>query len=143
MKVSRTNEDEILKLSRLCSELEEFYKAYTYERFEDIDMTEDDEEYFKNLYPLWKQSDSADSFLMGILRKFNYLRHQRILMNCSVLLDNCADMGLSYLDFKPELKQGTEALSLMKEMLEMGDEVTLGEMKEKMRAIVQEKTLSL
>jgi hypothetical protein len=143
MKVSRTNEDEILELSRLCSELEEFYKAYTYERFEDIEMTEEDEEYFKNLYPLWKQSDSTDRFLMGILRKFNYIRHQRILTNCSVLLDNCADMELSYLDFKPELKQGTEALSLMKEMLEMGDEVTLGELKEKMRAIVQEKSLSL
>lgn len=71
--------------------------------FEDVDFSE-----FDIMSKFDKSNPSA--FLTDLVRHISAVHFQRILWNCSTLLDNCADPDLSHLDFNKDIKVGLELL---------------------------------
>jgi len=104
MKVAKTNQEEISRLNTLLNELEWFSKEFRLgSDFSDIDW-----EGYEQLSKLPK--DNAEEFLKVLCHTIAGNHFQRILLNCSTLLDNCADPNLKHLDFNPDIKAGLELL---------------------------------
>ena len=140
MKLAITSQEEIRELTSLCSELENFYDLLTRHTFGSIDI-EEDKEFFTNLYPIWKNAnEDIEDFMTDVFRKFDEIHFQRILWNCSVLLENCADKSLTHLDFSPEIKQGFEAVDLLKEINEcLSEEREISHYKERINELLNAK----
>lgn len=103
MKLAKTNQGEIDNLMKILNEVECLHKELIYKNFEDVELSE-----FEIMSKL-KTSDSS-AFLENLLKHISAIHYQRILWNCSTLLDNCADPDLSYLDFNKDIKAGLELL---------------------------------
>lgn len=118
MKLAITSSEEISALNSLCAEIEDFSKELNRYNYEDIDLeTEENKGHYTLLYPLWKKAHgSIEDFMASIFTQFDVIHFRRILWNCDVLLNNCADLTLDTLDFNPEIKAGQEALSLLNEL---------------------------
>jgi hypothetical protein len=111
MKVAKTNQEEISRLNSLLNEIEWMSKDFrSGNDFSDLDW-----EGYERLKELPK--DDAEEFLKVLCHKIAGNHFQRILFNCSTLLDNCADENQATLDFNPKIKAGFEAIDLLKEML--------------------------
>ena len=113
MKLAKTNEGEIAKLSAVLNELEQITQHCNHEDYEDFKSEiQGDEEFFPVSAKYVKEHDSFQSFWMTMMRHLCSIHFQRILWNCSSLLENCADPNMSHLDFKPDIKKGLELLEL-------------------------------
>lgn len=104
MKVGKTSEEEISRLAQLLNEIEwlhkEFQRGYN---FSDIDWI--DYEILQKM-----NRDEPEKFLKEVCASISGIHFQRILMNCSMLLENCADRELTYLDYNADIKRGLELL---------------------------------
>jgi hypothetical protein len=110
MKVAKTNQEEISRLNSLLNEIEWLSKDFrSGNDFSDLDW-----EVYERLEELPK--DDAEEFLKVLCHKIAGNHFQRILFNCSTLLDNCADENQDTLDFNPTIKAGFEAIELLKEI---------------------------
>lgn len=110
MKVAKTNSEEISRLNSLLNEIEWLSKDFrSGNDFSDINF--EDYEILKDL-----PKDNAEEFLKVLCHKIAGNHFQRILFNCSTLLDNCADENQDTLDFNPTIKAGFEALELLKKI---------------------------
>lgn len=104
MKVAKTNEQEILRLTHLLGEIESLSEELDgCRRLEDIDF--EDKEILSKF-----DKNSPSEFLKELCHEIRTIHFQRILLNCSTLLENCADPNLKYLDFNPKIKAGLELL---------------------------------
>jgi hypothetical protein len=104
MKVAKTNDEEISRLNALLNEVEWLSKEFrSGSDFSDIDWED-----YEQLCKLPK--DDAEEFLKVLCHTIAGNHFQRILFNCSTLLDNCADPNLDHLDFNPDIKAGLELL---------------------------------
>lgn len=104
MRISKTNEDEIFNFLGLLNAIEALSKDfYGGSDFSEIDWG--DYEEFLEL-----PKDDSEKFLKGLCGMLSKHHFQRILFNCSTLLENCADPDLDYLDFNPDIKAGLEIL---------------------------------
>jgi hypothetical protein len=111
MKVAKTNQKEISRLNSLLNEIEWMSKDFR----SGYDFSDLDWEGYERLEELPK--DDAEEFLKVLCHKIAGNHFQRILFNCSTLLENCADENQDTLDFNPKIKAGFEAIDLLKEML--------------------------
>lgn len=110
MKLAKTNQEEISRLNSLLNEIEWMSKDFrSCKDFSDLDW-----EGYERLEELPK--DDAEEFLKVLCHKIAGNHFQRILFNCSTLLDNCADENQDTLDFNPTIKAGFEAIELLKEI---------------------------
>ena len=98
MRVGKTNEKEIKSVSDFLNELSWLSDSINFTNLEDIDFTD-----FEILSKFDKTN--AEEFIESLAKYAKNLFYERVLINCSVLLENCADPNLSYLDFSPDLKQ--------------------------------------
>lgn len=74
-------------------------------RLEDINFEEDEYHIFgRNI-----RTDDPEKCLRDLM---GYLAsiHQRILMNCSVMLEQCTDPALDHLDHSADIREGLELL---------------------------------
>jgi len=103
MRVAKTNHDEIGSLFSFLSELSSFHKYYRNTDLQDIDWDE---------FGILSKFDrsSYESFFNALLQYVHEIHFERILTNCAVLLDNCADPNLDYLDFNENIKKALELL---------------------------------
>ena len=110
MKVTKTNQEEITRLNSLLNEIEwvskDLRSGYS---FSDIEW-----EGYESLEELPK--DNSEDFLEVLCHKISGNHFQRILFNCSTLLENCADKNSDTLDFNPKIKLGFEAIDLLQEI---------------------------
>lgn len=110
MKVAITSQEEISQLNSVLSEMEwlskDFRSGYD---FDGIDW-----ENYESLQDLPK--DNSEEFLKVLCHKIAGNHFQRIFMNCGTLLDNCADLEQTTLDFNPTIKAGFEAIDLLREI---------------------------
>ncbi|MDY3362594.1 hypothetical protein PG623_01125 [Riemerella anatipestifer] len=112
MKVTKTTKEEISKLNLLLNEIEWLSKDFR----SGMDFSNLEWEGYERLEELPK--DDAEEFLKVLCHKIAGNHFQRVLMNCSVLLENCADKNEETLEFNPEIKLGFEAVALLKEIHE-------------------------
>lgn len=103
MRLSKTNEAEIMEFLELLIDLDNFKKEWNRNDFSAIEWDE-----FKIIKKF--NRDTWQGFLNDLLRAIEQSGYIRILYNCDTLLKNCADASLGYLDFKPEIKAGLELL---------------------------------
>lgn len=104
LRVSKTNDDEIFKLNSLLNEIEGLSKDFRSGRgFDDIDWED-----YEELSTLPK--NDIEEFLIKLTHLISSVHFQRILFNCSTLLENCADPDLDYLDFNKDIKEGLNLL---------------------------------
>lgn len=103
MKVAKTNPEEILSLLRPLNELEWLRKDLG--RMELADVEWDDYELLGQL----RHSD-PEEFLTDLVRLLTDIHFQRILLNCEVLLNHCADPNAETLEFNADIKKGLELL---------------------------------
>ena len=114
MKVAKTNDEEITRLNTLLNEIEWLSKEFrSGSDFSDIDW--DDYEQLSKL-----PKDDVEEFLKVLCHTIAGNHFQRILFNCSTLLENCADPNLDYLDFNPDIKAGLELLEKQKKVENLG-----------------------
>ena len=110
MKVAITSQEEISKLNSVLSEMEwlskDFRSGYS---FSDINW-----ENYENLSKL--PTHDSETFLEVLCHKIAGNHFQRIFMNLSTLLDNCADLKQTTLDFNPTIKAGFESIDLLREI---------------------------
>ena len=107
MKLAKTNNEEIMSLMNILNEIQSFNGELRTYNFEDIEL---EEEYSPILHKIKKETDTIEEFMEGVFMHLSNIHHSRILWNCDVLIENCADPDLSYLDFKPDIKKGLELL---------------------------------
>jgi hypothetical protein len=112
MKVAKTNDEEISKLTTLLNEVEWMSKEF----LRGSDLSDIDWEDYELLWKLPK--DNAEEFLKALCHTIAGNHFQRILLNCSTLLDNCADPNVEYLDFNPDIKAGLELLEKQRAEME-------------------------
>lgn len=105
MRVSKTTQDEISELSHFMNELGWLYDDLKISDFDQISFGD---------YEIFNGFDNTDPerFLLDLLRYARQIPYSKILMNCSTLLDNCADPELDHLDFNSDIKRGLELLEL-------------------------------
>ena len=109
MKLAKTNEDEIHNLNSLLNEVEWLSKEFR----SGNDLSDIDLEDYEHLSKLPKSD--PEEFLKLLCHKIAANHFQRILFNCSTLLENCADPNLKHLDFNPDIKAGLELLDKQRE----------------------------
>lgn len=103
LKVAKTNDEEISRLHSLLNEIEWLSKEFrSGNDFSDIDWGDYEQ--------LSKLPNDIEEFLKVLCHTIAGNHFQRILFNCSTLLDNCADTNLDYLEFNPDIKAGLELL---------------------------------
>lgn len=111
VKLSKTNEQEISKLSELLNEIEQISKHCDFDDYDDFKSEVLEHEDFYSVSSKYvKEYDDYKGFWLVMMKHLSSIHFQRILMNCSTMLDNCADPNLSHLDFKPDIKKGLELL---------------------------------
>lgn len=99
MRLGKTSEKEIKSLFDFFNELSWLSDEMNNHEFEDVELDAD----FEILSKFDKKN--PENFIQEIADHAKSLFYERVLTNCSVLLDNAADPNLSHLDWKPELKQ--------------------------------------
>jgi hypothetical protein len=104
MKVAKTNDEEISRLNALLNEVEWLSKEFR----SGCDFSDINWEDYEQLSKLPK--DDSEEFLKVLCHKIAGNHFQRILFNCSTLLDNCANPNLDHLDFNSDIKAGLELL---------------------------------
>lgn len=107
MKLAVTNTEEIRELMAICNEVEDLKDKLDMYDLEDVEI---EEEYSPRLHKIFKDADDNRDILYGISNLFNGVHFQRILWNCDVLLENCADPNSDHVDFKPDIKKGFQLL---------------------------------
>lgn len=113
MKLAKTNEKEIDSLMDVLNEIEQINKHMEYdgEYWEEFKNELDSEkESFPICCELASCCKSKDQFYRLVFNHLSGIHFQRILWNCSTMLENCADPNSDHLDFKPEIKAGLELL---------------------------------
>ena len=110
MKVAITSQEEISKLNSVLSEIEWLSKDFR----SGYDFNGIDWENYESLQDL--PQDNAEEFLKVLCHKIAGNHFQRIFMNLSTLLDNCADLKQTTLDFNPTIKAGFESIDLLREI---------------------------
>jgi len=108
MKLKRTTEEEINKLTDFFNELTEYYKNHREDDLDDVCWDD------YNIISEFNHKNH-EYFLYDILKYLAYSKYDKILFNCSTLLDNCADKNLDYLEFNPDIKKGLELLEKSKQ----------------------------
>ncbi len=108
MKVGKTSEKEISELFNFMNELSWLADEFRTGEFEHIDWNE---------FDILKTFDREDpnQFMSDLARYAKSLFYERVLTNCQVLLDNCADPNERTLEFNPDIKKGLELLESQKE----------------------------
>ena len=103
MRLAKTTSEEIDSLQSALNEVEWLHKELKNTCFDDIDFSE---------FEIMSKFDKTtpELFLGDLVHHLSAIHFQRILWNCHVLLDNCADPNLSHLDFNPDIKAGLELL---------------------------------
>ena len=103
MKVGKTSDAEIQTVFDFMNELSWLHDALRRTSFEDVDFSE---------FTLLKRMDtsSAETLLYDLAHYAKNCFYERVLVNCHVMLENCADKDLNYLDFNPDIKRGSELL---------------------------------
>lgn len=101
MRLAKTNEKEIDSLMKVLLEIEAISEELKHTELSDLEW-----EYFPILSNLYK--DDSENFLENTFRYLANIHFQRILWNCSTMLEQCADENLSYLDFNSKIKKGFE-----------------------------------
>ncbi|MEJ8598528.1 hypothetical protein JSO62_07465 [Riemerella anatipestifer] len=136
MKVTKTTQEEISKLNLLLNEIEWLSNDFRSGK----DFSNLEWEGYKRLEELPK--DDAEEFLKVLCHKIAVNHFQRVLMNCSVLLENCADENEETLEFNPEIKLGFEAVELLKEIHEYTNnkDVFSAEINEKLDTFIKKQT---
>ncbi|MEJ8597098.1 hypothetical protein JSO62_00100 [Riemerella anatipestifer] len=134
MKVTKTTQEEISKLNLLLNEIEWLSKDFR----SGMDLSSIDWEFYEILNKLPR--DSEQRFLEILCHKIAENHFQRVLMNCSVLLENCADKNERTLEFNPEIKLGFEAVELLKEIHGhiKNKDIFSSEINEKLDALINE-----
>lgn len=109
MKVAKTNVEEILSLHRVLNEVEMLHKEL--KRYDFCAVDWDDYEVLKD-FGVNEESGERDPevFIEDLVRHLSNIHFQRILFNCEVLLNNCADPDQDVLDWNPDIKKGLELL---------------------------------
>ena len=111
IRLAKTNEQEILELTRFLSEIGALRQEIGFECFEDFfESYQFDKEVFPVMSKIRNQSRDMEEFIMGVFSHLSNIHHWRILANCDALLRNCADPDNDVLDFNPEIKKGLELL---------------------------------
>lgn len=104
--ISRKKEiNDINDFLKECSWLSDEFKRSD---FEDMDWEE---------FEIFKKYDTKDieGFLSDLVRHAKSLFWEKAIFNLQTLLENCADKTLDHLDFNAEIKQGFEAVEILKE----------------------------
>lgn len=113
MKISKTNQEEISILNSLLNDIECISQDFR----EGNDFNDIEWEYYENLHSQFP-TENIEDFFTCLVHFIAGSKFQRILMNCSVMLSNCADENQDTLDFNPKIKAGFEAIELLKEINE-------------------------
>jgi len=114
LKLSKTNEQEIDKLRDVLNEIQQITKHCDYEDYDDFKSEIlGDEDFFSVSSKYIKEYDNYQGFWMVMMKHLCSIHLQRILMNCSTMLDNCADPNISHLDFNSDIKKGLELLEAL------------------------------
>ena len=114
LKLSKTNEQEIDKLRDVLNEIQQITKHCDYEDYDDFKSEIlGDEDFFSVSSKYIKEYDNYQGFWMVMMKHLCSIHFQRILMNCSTMLDNCADPNISHLDFNSDIKKGLELLEAL------------------------------
>ena len=111
MTVARATDKEIKQVNDFLNELKSIGRYNLGE--EVIKVIKEDTENFKVLSAL--DCSDAESLLLDICRYVNGIRHSCVMFNLFTLMDNCADLESSTLDFNPTLKRGLELVELEKQ----------------------------
>jgi len=89
MKMGKCGDNEINKAFECIDSLNELF-----EKSDDFDFLTSSDEYIKNLDE--------------IKEKFREIQWVKFILGYQVLVDNCCDKKLSYLEFNPEIKKALE-----------------------------------
>lgn len=104
MKLAKTSIEEIKSLRDILNEVEwlqkELIGGYCYS-INEVDFED---------YPIMQKfrTDTDINFIEDLCNHLSNIHFQRILMNCEVMLDNCADTDSDVLDFNDKIKKGLE-----------------------------------
>lgn len=112
MKCMKTNENEIDKLFGFLNDLLQLSKDLETYNLEDIDFSDIDRNYteIKDCSAKKEDDDYHNNTILNIVSKVYNINYQRILTNCSTMLENCADKDNSVLDYNPDIKEGLKLL---------------------------------
>ncbi|MEH0154007.1 hypothetical protein V6R21_07645 [Limibacter armeniacum] len=112
MKIAITSEKEIFTLNDFLTELENLKDELYYHDFDRLELDES----FKVLSKIKASSEDAEEFLKKICDKIDEIPFTKILFNCVTMLQNCADLTQTTLDFHPNIKKGLELLERQTEL---------------------------
>ncbi len=113
MKLAKTNIQEIDSLMDLLSEIEQINKHFVWdgEYFQEFkNELAEEKETLPICLGIVNECHSKDEFYQLVFARLSGIHFQRILWNCSTLLENCANPDLSHLDFNDDIKRGFELL---------------------------------
>ncbi len=104
MKLAKTSSEEIKSLWDILNEVEWLQKELSSGYFSNINEVDFED------YPIMQKfrTDDDINFIYDLCWHISKIHFQRILMNCEVLLDNCADQNSNVLDFNEKIKKGLE-----------------------------------
>lgn len=110
LKLARTSESEITALADILNDLETFQNSGDIDYYSDISTVD-----FSQYNTLCKfKGNSPEQLIEFICEQVSIIHFQRIIMNASVLLENCTDPDFKHLEFSPVIKRGFELVSLEK-----------------------------
>ena len=109
MQVSKTSHEQIKTVSEFLHELSWLNDDLRSTNLEYVDFSP---------YTILKDFDKKEiqDFLNSVCCHAKNLFYEKVLMNCSTMLDNCADPNLEVLDFNPKIKAGFESIELLREI---------------------------
>ena len=101
MRVGKTTEKEIQSVFDFMNELSWLCEELRFKHFEHVDWDE---------FPIMKQMDTNDpeQLISDLAQYAKNCFYERVLTNCTILLENCTDPDLKYLDFKPDIKKALQ-----------------------------------
>ncbi len=108
LRIARVTETEISNLRNLLNDLQNLFGELNMLNLNEIVI--DKYETLKYL-----DENDSESFLRGVCFAISNSNFEKTLFNLVILLDNCADLNLEYLDFNKDIKRGLELLELEKE----------------------------
>ena len=109
MKLAISRQTEIDHIKTFLKECGWLKDELSHTELEDVDFSE-----FELLKDFNKKE--ASEFLYSVVNEIKALYHEKAMWNLEVLIDNCADKSLDYLDFNSDIKAGHEAIELLKEI---------------------------
>ncbi len=110
MKLAITSEAEIMSLMHFLNDCISLKEDLGDKQPSEIDFKE-----YKILgRGFFFSKDDHEDLLCSVFVALDNIHFQRILWNCSVMLENCADLAQDTLDFSPDIKRGLELVGLEK-----------------------------